>query len=421
MNDGRSAASAAESAERLETENFKLETCPSFVSQRVAMKLFQLEDLRTLAQIQRWPCITICQPTFRTGQETRENPIRLRNAVSAAIEQLMKTGHSKAEAAQFLTPVQDLNTSRDFWLHPADGLAVFVAPEFFRYYRVPLSLREDVVVADHFSLKQLLPLFTEDGRFYILALSQKQIRFFDATRTGIQERVVPDMVRSIEDLKQFEEVEAHLQGHTMSLTRSTRTDIVFHGQGNIADKTTYKADVSQYLQLVSRQLERFLGAETAPLVLAAVEYEQSFYRQVNSYHNLLENGIVGNPDGLDEEEIHEAAWRVVEPHFAEARKTALEHYGDLSGTDKTSDRIEEILPAAFYGRVRMLFLRGNARVWGRFDADTQSIVTHDRPRDDDTDLLDLATIYVLQNRGIVYALGEDEMPGASPQAALFRY
>jgi hypothetical protein len=385
------------------------------------MKLFQLEDLRTLAQIQRWPCITICQPTFRTGRETRENPIRLRNAVSDALGQLMKAGSSKTEAAQVLLPVTDLNSSRDFWLHPADGLAIFVAPEFFRYYRVPLRLPEDVVVADHFSLKPLLPLFTEDGRFYVLALSQKQIRFFDATRTGIQGRVVPDMVRGIEDLKQFEQVEEHLQGHTMSLTQSARTDIVFHGQGNIADKTTYKAEVSQYLQLVSRQLERFLGAETAPLVLAAVEYEQSFYRQVNAYHNLLEDGIVGNPDDLNEEELHAAAWHIVEPHFAEARKTALEHYADLSGTDKTSDRLEEILPAAFHGRVRLLFLRAQARVWGRFEVDTQRVVTHDRPQDDDTDLLDLATIYVLQNRGIVYSLDADEMPGAGPQAALFRY
>jgi hypothetical protein len=385
------------------------------------MKLFQIEDLRALAEVQQWPCISICLPTSRTGKETRENPIRLRNAVGKAMHRLTETGYAKREAAQLLEPASDLVTSRDFWLHPADGLAIFLSPGFFQYYRVPLKLQDDVVVASHFSLQQLLPLFTEDGRFHILALSQKQIRFFDATRTRIQERIVPDMLKNIDDLKQFDVAEGHLEGHTVALTESARTDIIFHGQGNIADKTTYKADVFQYLQVVSKRLEKYLDADTAPLIIAAVEYEQSFYREVNSYHNLLERGIVGNPDELGEDDLHRAAWEIVEPHFAEAKRTELEHFADLSNTDKTSDRLEEILPAAYHGRVRTLFTRRNGRVWGRFDTDTLAVAAHHDPREGDVDLIDLATIYVLQNRGIVYTLGADEMPTESSQAAIFRY
>jgi len=387
----------------------------------VAIKLFQLTDLRALAAVQQWPCISIYQPTWRTGKETRENPIRLKNAVAGAVDQLTRAGYPKREAAELLAPASDLVTSRDFWLHPGDGLAMFLAPGFFQYYQVPLNLREDVVVAGCFSLKQLLPLFTEDGRFYILALSQKQIRFFDATRTGIQERAVPDMLKDIDDLRQFDVAEGHLEGHTVTLTETARTDIIFHGQGNIADKTTYKADVFQYLQVVSKRLEKFLDAHTAPLVIAAVEYEQSFYREVNSYHHLLEKGIVGNPDELDEEDLHRAAWEIVEPYFAEARTVERKHFADLSDTDKTSDRLEEILPAAYHGRVRTLFTRTNDRVWGRFDTNTLAVVTHHEPREGDVDLLDLATIYVLQNKGIVYTLGADEMPTESSHAAIFRY
>ena len=335
------------------------------------MRLFQIDDLRALVERNQWPCVSLYLPTHRAGrQETREDPIRLRNAVGRAAERLAAAGYPKDDIARLLEPAASLVTSQDFWLERADGLAVFITPGLFQYYRVPLTLQDEVAVADHFSIKQLIPLFSEDGRFYVLALSQKRIRFYEATRTSIQERAVPEMPKSIDDLRQFDEAQAQLQGHTMALAGTAgRTNIVFHGQGNIADKATYKAEVMQYVTAVCKKLEKYLDGQTAPLVVAAVEYEQAFYREANSYHNLLEEGVLGNPDGLNDGQIHRAAWEVVEPHFTEARRTILGHFADLSNTDKTSDRLEKILPAACHGRVRTLFIETQARTWGLFDAE----------------------------------------------------
>lgn len=386
------------------------------------MKLLQIDDLRALAEHRQWPCISMYLPTHRMGKDTRENPIRMRNAVGGARERLTQAGYPKDEAAELLAPASDLITSRDFWLHQSEGLAVFVAPDLFQYFRLPLKFRDDVTVADHFSVKPLIPLFSQDGRFYILALSQKQIRFFEATRLAIHERTVPEMLKGIDDLRQFVEVEEHLQGHTMALTPGrANTNIIFHGQGSIGDKAQYKEDVIQYVKAVSEKLERYLGAETAPLVLAGVGYEQAFYRQVNGYHNLLTEGIAGNPDGLDEKQLHEAAWAIVEPQFAVGRQADLDLYRDFSRTDKTSDRLETILPAAYHGRVRTLFVRPEAKAWGRFDTDKLLVTTHDEPEEGDVDLLDVATVQVLQHDGMLYALKEEEMPARSPQAAIFRY
>ncbi len=387
------------------------------------IRLFQIEDLRLLTERRQWPCVSLYLPTHRAGRkETQEDPIRLKNAVAEAKEQLTQAGYPKEAGVTLLQPAADLITSRDFWLQRADGLALFLAPGLFQYYRVPLKLQDEVVVTDHFTVRQLIPLFSEDGRFFILALSQKQIHFFEATRTSIQERTVPDLLKSIDDLQQFDEAQAQLQGHPVALTgRARRADVVFHGQGNIADKTTYKAEVVDYINAVCKKVERYLDAQTAPLVLAAVEYEQAFYRENNSYHNLLEEGVLGNPDELGDGQIHQAAWKIVEPHFAEARRTSLQHYADLSNTDKTSTRIEEILPAACHGRIRTLFLQTQARAWGTFDAQSLAVTVHQTPTDGDVDLIDLATVCVLQNRGMIYALPREHMPAQSSVAALFRY
>jgi hypothetical protein len=386
------------------------------------MRLFQIDDLRALAERRQWPCVSLYLPTHRAGRkETQEDPIRLKNAVAEAKEQLAEAGYPKDSLTELLEPASRLVTSRDFWLHRADGLALFLAPEFFQFYRVPLKLQDEVVVADHFAVKQLIPLFSEDGRFYVLALSQKRIRFFEATRSSIQERVLPDMLRSIADLKQYDEAQEQLQSHTLGSVGAAGTSIIFHGQGAIADKATYKADVRGYVNIVCKRLEKYLDGQTAPLIVAAVEYEQSFYRQANSYHNLLEEGIVGNPDGLDDEQIHRTAWEIVEPHFAEARRISLKHFADLSNTDKATDQLEEILPAACHGRVRTLFIQTQARTWGKFDAAQSSVEVHDSPAQDDVDLIDLATVCVLQNKGMIYALPRDQMPTEALQAAIFRY
>ncbi len=388
----------------------------------VPMRLFQIDDLRALAERRQWPCVSLYLPTHRAGRkETQEDPIRLKNAVAEAKERLTESGYPKDSSAGLLEPASRLVTSRDFWLHRADGLALFLAPELFEFYRVPLSLQDEVVVADHFSVKQLIPLFSEDGRFYILALSQKRIRFFEATRSSIQERVLPEMLRSIADLKQYDEAQEQLQSHTLGSVGAAGTSMIIHGQGAIADKATYKADVRGYVNIVCKRLERYLDGQTAPLVVAAVEYEQSFYRQANSYHNLQEEGIVGNPDGLNDGQIHRAAWEIVEPHFAEARRISLKHFADLSNTDKATDKLEEIVPAACHGRVRTLFIETQARTWGKFDAAKSSVEIHAGPAQDDVDLIDLATVCVLQNKGMIYALPRGQMPTEAHQAAIFRY
>ncbi len=388
------------------------------------MKLFRITDLRALTERRHGPCVSLYLPTHRMGRkDTQEGPIRLKNAVGRAKERLVEAGYPKDRAEEMLEPANDMVASRDFWLHQSDGLAVFATPDLFEYYRLPLTFHDDVVVADHFAIRQLIPLFTEDGRFYILALSQKQVRFFQATRTGIQELAVPEMLKSIDDLRQFDETEEHLKGHAVGPTPGTPGDatMTLHSYGTIVDKAQYKADVQRYVRVVSRKLEKYLDAETAPLVLAAVEYEQAFYRQVNAYRPLLDQGILGNPDGLSEDEIHQAAWEIVEPRFTQERQTSLRHFGDLSNTDKTSDKLEQILPAAVHGRIRTLYLRTDVPIWGKFDPAALSVEIHDSPRDGDVDLLSLATIHVLQNRGMVYALHKEEMPTRAPQAAMFRY
>ncbi len=389
------------------------------------MRLFQIDDLRALAEQEQGPCVSLYLPTHRAGRkETQEDPIRLKNAVADAKEQLVKAGYPKDRSSELLQPAADLVTSRDFWLERADGLALFLAPGVFHYYRVPLRLREEVVVADHFSVKQLIPLFSEDGRFYVLALSQKRIRFFEATRTSIQERAVPDMLKSIDDLRQFDEAQAQVQGHTMALAGApaAQTNVVFHGQGSIADKATYKAEVMEYIQRRLQEAgevpgcpDRSFGSGRRRLRASSLPRGQllppSFGRR--HFWAIPMSSVRGRST--------RRPGKSSSPTSPRDAKPVWRHFADLSHTDKTSDRLEEILPAACHGRVRTLFVQAQAHTWGKYEAEGLSVETHTAPAPGDVDLIDVVTVCVLQNKGMIYALPPDQMPVQSNVAALLRY
>jgi hypothetical protein len=60
-------------------------------------------------------------------------------------------------------------------------------------------------------------------------------------------------------------------------------------------------------------------------------------------------------------------------------------------------------------------------VWGGFDPGNDKVNVHEPPEPGDEDLLDLAVIQTLINRGAVYAVMPEEVPGQAILAAVLRY
>ena len=97
-------------------------------------------------------------PAHRGGSE--ENPIRWRKHLAEAEERLVKAGCRAAEVKELLAPARRLLEDVAFWKNQSDGLAVFLAPQFLRLFRLPLAFQDRVIVANRFSIIPLLPLLT---------------------------------------------------------------------------------------------------------------------------------------------------------------------------------------------------------------------------------------------------------------------
>jgi len=375
-------------------------------------------DLRALmAQHEGW-CVSIFMPTHRLGAETQQNPIRLTNLLREAEDRLSASGLRSPEVKTLLAPAQTLLEEALFWREQSDGLAVFLGPQVFHAYRLPLRFEEMAAVNTRFYLKPLLPLFSQEGRVYILALSQNEVRLFKGSPYAIDEVPLTDVPQSLAEALKYDQFEKQHQFHTAAPGGRGRDVSIFHGHGATANET--KTEIEQYFRQIDQGLHKLLKEEQSPLILAGVDSLFPIYQTVNSYAHLLEQGIAGNPERLPIEELHQRAWAIAQPYFHQKQREAIARYEQLIG-QQASNQFNEIIPAAYYGQVETLFVAVNKQQWGAFDPTTAAVHLHAEAEPGDEDLLNFSALQTLINGGTVYAVEQAEAPGQTLLAAIFRY
>lgn len=378
------------------------------------------EELKELVQKQGGPCVSIFMPTHRVGAEVQQNPIRLKNLLRESEQQLVALGTRQADARELLSTAQGLLADGYFWRQQADGLAVFIAPDVFRTYSLPIHFDELSVVTDRFHLKPLLRVLAEDDRFFVLALSQKELRVFECTRFGVSLVELESVPKSIDEALKYDDPQRQLQFHTGTQGRGGgKRAAMFHGQGVGVDDN--KSNIWRYCLMINDGLHKLLRDEHAPLVLAGVDYLLPIYREANGYPHLLETCITGNPDVLSADELHSKAWEIVLPHFKQEQEEAMAKYLRLAGTGLASGDLREIVPAAYFGRVESVFLPVGKPIWGSFDPQKSEIDLHAEAQPGDQDLLDLVAIQTFTNGGAVYVVEPGQIANKQLAAAVFRY
>jgi hypothetical protein len=381
------------------------------------MDLFTSEDLRTLWREHEAPCVSIYLPTHRSGAE--QDPIRLRKHLAEAEEKVTAAGVRGSEVRALLEPARCLLDQPAFWRGQNDGLALFLAGDFQRTYRLPLTFKDLVVVGKDFHITPLLPLLDEDRPFFVLALSHNAVRLLECTRRRSRLVEVPGVPANLAEAMRRHDSDASLQfhGRTGGEGAGGGKPIFFSHGGDIDHD---KDELLRYCQLIDRGLERIMTGQRAPLVLAAVDYLHGIYRMANTYAHLWQPGIEGNPDKLSEQELRERAWRLVQPAWVEQQQRALAQYRQLAGTGETAQELTEVLTAAGEGHVDVLLVAAGHERWGRFDPQTHFLDLHALPRPGDADLLNLAAVQTLRHGGTVHLIGERQMPEGRSAAAVLR-
>jgi hypothetical protein len=391
------------------------------------MDLFNREELTRLVDLQDGTCISVYMPTHRFRSDWSQNTTRLKNLLRDARNQLRDQEVRETDIDQLLGDARRLLDRPGFWRELSEGLAVFITTEASEFYRLPLSFEEIAIVEDQFHLKPLFPLIAANDRYYLLALSQNDVRLYQGTDQAISEveaaEIPADIVSAIQRYE--EPPEQGVQMHTQGASQNGDADQRHHGHGSSEDQSREPKDqLKRFFREIDESVSGYIGGEDVPLVLAGVSEYLPLYQGVNSYSNLVEDDIVaGNPEHLDMKELHNEAWDIVESVLQDRQREEMDRFRETyhQNGGLASSNFHEILPACAYGRVDTLFVPVGQYRWGRFDPETNTVEVHDSQQPGDGDLLNYAAVSAYMNGARVHALQPANMPGGRSVAATFRY
>ncbi len=381
---------------------------------------FNRKEFEKLADHHDPHCVSIFIPTHRAGEEVNQGlDMKIfKNQLKKAEKELKEYQLSNNEIISLLEPAEMLLDDIKFWKYQSDGLAIFLGKDFFKYYTLPVYFEEYIYVADHFYLKPLVPLFNSGEEFYILALSQKDVKLFQGFPFQIDELVVEDLLpEKLEEAVGFDYEQKNLQFRT---GQEGSEKGMFHGQGE--GKDDKKEEILKYFRAVNKGVMSILHDSKAPLIIATVDYLIPIYMEANEYKYVYDKHITGNPEQADPVLLHEKAMELLRDHFDTFKNEKLRSFEKKLSDAKASFKEEKIIPAAINGRVDTLFLRNRASLWGTFEKDTNSINTEEESSTNNADLLNIAAIKTINQGGAVYLLEKEEMPEPNTKAnAILRY
>jgi hypothetical protein len=377
-------------------------------------------DLRVLAGRQKSPCLSLYMPTLRIGSDALQNMIRLKNLLIEAVDRLGAQSQHRAAAKKLMQPpLGKVLEDQTLWNDVSSGMALFRSADTLRFWRLPVAFPMFVWVGDRFYLKPLLPLATHDDRFYLLAVSQKDVRLFEGSRYDLVELHLAGVPASLQEALHYHQPEGMFQVRSVSPSVHGKEGAIFHGQGAATEHP--KDDLLAYFRLIDKALHGFLKHKQAPLLFAGVEYLFPIYCRANRYPNLLERPLAGNMTCMKPGELHRQAAEFLMSYWHRDQTQDLRRFQQAAGTDHVSSELKEILPAAFEGRIEALFVASDVEPWGHFDPASGRVELTSREEPGSDELLDLAASATLKRGGRVHAVKSAKLPEGRLASALLRH
>lgn len=375
-----------------------------------------------LANYQSDCCVTLYMSTTVSNSveaNKQKDYITFKHKLQQLMPMLREKNIEQTKIDRMLKPGYDLLRNENFWTDLSNGLAVFISDGYFKYMRLPVGRKGEIVINSSFYLTPLIPVMTSRDYFYVLVLSKKQAKLYRADAFGMRYVPVAGMPKGVEDVVHFEQKDD--QDLFRTDTAGAGAGATYHGTGT-PGRPDPKTNIAMYFDEVDETVwKEVLNKENVPLLLAGVEYLIPIYKQVAKYKPIWEDAIKGNHEHEDIHALYQQARAKMEPYFQERVSKALNTYGNQSATEQTSTIPDDVIPAAHYGRVSQLFVAEGEHIWGKFDEMNNMLTTHESQEEDDECLVDKSVIRTLLNGGEVFVLAAVKMPGGSKLAALMRY
>jgi hypothetical protein len=355
------------------------------------------------------PCATL----VLAGNEAGDTSIELKNALHAVREECRKRG---VDPQAFVAPMEE--AGKGLRGETRGYVAMLRSPSVMRSWRGSNTVKPIVATGDRFDVRTVLSIARTQKLFYILALSQERTRLLKCTQDSSAEIPLSGTPASLEEAMQTRQPDHVLDNRATGGPSIGAGAVMFGTSTDREDKDQY---LLHFFASLDRGVNAVLKGSTDPLVCAGVEHELALYRRVNKYPFLCEPGVHGAPDGLEGGEMHRRALELLDGCAAGSGSKVPADFDKRVGTGRASAHIQEIVTAAWEGRVSHLYFQESASYMGTLDPVRMRVKHTLDPMDVPVDLIDSAAYQTIRHGGEAMILAGAAMPNGVPVCALFRY
>ena len=384
------------------------------------MKTIIKKDIERLSKFHGSNSISIYIPTHRSGKDVIEklDTKVLKNELKLVKNKLQQNELNENQIESFVAPIQELLENSGFWRKQTDGLTIFLGKDFFETYKLPIHFEPFNYVGSSFYLKQLMPIFVGDGTFYFMVLQLEDVKLYKMTRESITEVKINHLIPlRLEESVGYDYEEKGLQFRSQNMSYGS---VTYHGHSE--SDHDHKDEILRYFREINKGLMTLLENENSPMLVASQDYLFSIYKGVNTYKYLLENHVTCDSEETDKFLLHKKAWKIMDPIFDKERIEKIDRFKQFDSTERTSSDINDILPAAFQGKIDTLFVEKGKDIFGIYDEIKHKVEVRENPEITTVSLLNMAAIKTFLKGGKVYLMDRDDMPNPySKVNALYRF
>ncbi len=379
-----------------------------------------LKDLKPLLS-SPGPCISLYMPlstasTAGVNPNAKQNELHWREMLRS-LDPL--AGQYGAKGRELLESIGNWDAVAQNQDPQSRSVAVFRSPETFQVTWLDSETKDRATIGPHFYIRPLLANLTRNRSFYLLALSQKDVRLLHCTSRSAEEVALPAATQT-----NFDEWMNQVKPDHNDVYNSTTGPSSGASKGAIApmgsDRETKDEYLAHFFGQIDRGINETLRGHTEPLVVCAVESQLALYRAINSYEHLAREGVHGAPNGLKSGEMHARAIEALEKCYEREVDDALAEWNHKVGGGASS-RLKEVITAAHEGRVLTLLVSDSLQTTGSFDENTYKVTGRETGKADDEDLVNDAAVQAVLHAGKVFVVPHHKMPNGAAVAAIFRF
>jgi len=345
--------------------------------------------------LQANPAVTIYMNTNRTFPENNRDSINLKNLISEAEKRIIKE-YGKKESIQIIKKLKDFASEIDH-NYNLDSLIIFVSSDFLEFIRLPVKVKDNVIIDDKFATKPLIRSMLQTENYYILCISRKTIRLIEAINDSV--------VTEINDTSFPFQNESFIDSDDIKK----------------AWASTYDNHAKEFFNKADKLFKHYHNKNPKPVILAGDGRNISYYKEVADNKKIIIGYIEGNFDATKNHEIVKQAYSVIVKFIKDEQEKSIEEIAVAQKEQKLLVDLNDIYQAVRAGNGLKLFVEKNYFQPAVIENDV--ITLKDDPSEPGVtdDIINEIIDLLIQSKGNIMFLENNQLKEYNKIALITRY